>query len=75
MDEKVKEALENISEKLTDEQKEKVNACENADELMKLLGEWDIELPDELVDQIAGGYDWARASEEAIKKIRFLLGR
>ena len=67
MDEKTKETLKSVFEKLTDEQKEKVNACKNADELMKLLGEWDIELPDELVDQVAGGFDWDRAIAEAIK--------
>lgn len=67
MDEKTKETLKSVFEKLTDEQKEKVNACKNADELMKLLGEWDIELPDELVDQVAGGFDWDRAIAEAIE--------
>lgn len=67
MDEKTKETLKSVFEKLTDEQKEKVNACKNADELMKLLGEWDIELPDELVDQVAGGFDWDRAIAGAIK--------
>ena len=70
MDEKTKEALKSIFQKLTDEQREKVNACPNTDELMKLLGEWDIELPDELVDQVAGGFDWARASAEAIALAR-----
>ena len=56
MDEKIKEAWNGIYENLTDEQKEKAKACKSADELMKLAGEWGIELPDELVDQIAGGY-------------------
>ena len=78
MDEKMKEALKGIFKNLTDEQREKVNACPNADELMKLLGEWDIELPDELVDQVAGGsdgtvFDWKRASEEAIETARRLF--
>ena len=54
MDEKMKEVLKDIIEKLTDEQKNKADVCENADELIKLLGEWDIELPDELEDQVAG---------------------
>ena len=55
MDEKTKETLNSVFEKLTDEQKEKVNACKNADELMKLLGEWDIELPDDLSAIVSGG--------------------
>ena len=55
MDEKMKEALKSILEKLPDEQREKAKACNNVDELMKLLGKWDIELPDELVGQVAGG--------------------
>ena len=73
MDEKTKEALKSIFQKLTDEQREKVNACSNADELMKLLGEWDIELPDELVEQVGGGFDWAAASDEAIALARKLF--
>ena len=32
------------------------------DELMKLFGEWDIELPDELADQVAGGNSRVPAS-------------
>ena len=55
MDEKTKETLNSVFEKLTDEQKEKVSACKNADELMKLLGEWDIELPDDLSAIVSGG--------------------
>ncbi len=64
MDEKTKETLNSVFEKLTDEQKEKVNACKNADELMKLLGEWGVELSDDMVEAITGGYtsyrDWKR---------------
>ena len=55
MDEKMKEALKSFFNKLTDEQKEAFNACNGMDEQMKLLGEWDVELPDELVDQVVGG--------------------
>ena len=57
MDEEMKDALKGIFEELTDEQKEKVKACKNADEVMNLLGEWGVELPDELVGNVAGG-DW-----------------
>ena len=55
MDENMKEALKGIYENLTDEQKEKAKACKSADELMALLGEWGVELPDELLDGVAGG--------------------
>ena len=55
MDEKMKEKLKGIYENLTDEQKEKAKACKNKDELMKLAGEWGVELPDEVVDAVAGG--------------------
>ena len=55
MDEKTKEALKEIYENLTDEQKEKVKTCKDMDELMKLAGEWGMELPDELVDTVSGG--------------------
>lgn len=40
---------------LNDEQKKKVNACKNVNELMSLLSELGIALPDELLDNIAGG--------------------
>ena len=73
MDEKMKEALKSIFEKLTEEQKEKANACKNADELMKLFGEWDIELPDELVGQVAGGYSEV-VEGDAIRSIKQFFG-
>ena len=57
MDEKkLEETMKDIFEKLTDEQKEKAKACKNMDELIKLAGEWGIELPDELVSAVAGGF-------------------
>ena len=55
MDERLTKELEGIINKLTDEQKEKAKACKNMDEFMKLAGEWGIELPDELVDNVGGG--------------------
>ena len=56
MDEKkLEETLDGIYDKLNDEQKEKAKACKNMDEFMKLAGEWGIELPDELVDNVGGG--------------------
>ena len=56
MDEKMKSALKGIYDNLTDEQKEKAKACKSPDELMKLAGEWGIELPDDLADAVAGGW-------------------
>lgn len=62
MDEKMKEALKGIFEKLTDEQKEKTKECKSLDDLLKLTGEWGIELPEELLEDVAGGsiipYPW-----------------
>ncbi len=57
MDEKkLEETLDGIYDKLNDEQKEKAKACKNMDEFIKLAGEWGIELPDELVSAVAGGF-------------------
>ena len=55
MDEKVKEAMNGIFNKFTDDQKEQAKTCKNMDEFMKLAGEWGIELPDELLYNVAGG--------------------
>ena len=54
----MKEVMDSVFEKLTDEQKEKAKACGNLDEFMKLAGEWGIELPDELLDNVSGGFKW-----------------
>ena len=54
-DQKMKEAMKDIIDKLSDGQKEKAMACENMDEFMKLADEWGLELPDELVTGVAGG--------------------
>ena len=70
MDENMKEALKGIYENLTDEQKEKAKACKSADELMALLGEWGVELPDDLVENVAGGcgsIDWRKLAEQALE--------
>ena len=57
MEEKMKEAMKEIYDNLTDEQKEKAKSCKDLGELMELAGEWGIELPDELVD-VSGGCRW-----------------
>lgn len=40
---------------LTDTQKEKLLACTSADELEQILDDYDIEIPDEMLEAIAGG--------------------
>ncbi len=40
---------------LTDEQKAKAKKCRNVDEFMDFTKKEGIELPDELLDQVAGG--------------------
>ena len=56
MDKKLNDVLKGIYESLTDEQKEKAKKCKTMDELMKLAGEWGVELPDELLGNVNGGY-------------------
>ena len=52
MDDKLKE----IYDSLTEEQKEKALSCTTQDELMDFAGEEDIELPEELLEEGAGGF-------------------
>ena len=54
--EKLNGMLKGVWDSLTDEQKEKAKECKTADELIKLAGEEGIELPDEVLDAVAGGY-------------------
>ena len=57
MDEKkLNELLKGIWDSLTDEQKEKIRACKTVDEAIALAGKEGIELPDEALDAVAGGY-------------------
>ena len=51
IDEKMKEIYDGLS----DELKEKAKACKTTDELMELAGKEGIELPDEVLDTVAGG--------------------
>ena len=55
MDEKIKFALKNVYDNLTDEQKEKAKACKTEQELMDFAGKEGIELPDDLAEAVAGG--------------------
>ena len=55
MDEKrVDEIFKNIFESMTDEQKEAVKKCKTEDEFAKFMDE-NIELPEELLEEVAGG--------------------
>ena len=65
MDEKMEKALKEFFEKLTDEQKEKAKECKTTEELMDFAGKEGIELPDELLNGVAGGY---RLSQEDLSK-------
>ena len=60
MDEKMQAAFEKFCEKLTDEQKEKVKQCKDWNEVMEFAGREGVELPDEFLDSVAGGFtpDW-----------------
>ena len=60
------ESLKGIYKQLTDEQKEKLKTCKDMDAFMQLAGEWGIELPDEMVDAVAGGIDWEKLARKVI---------
>ncbi len=53
---KLEAALKGIWDSLTDEQKEKAKNCKTMDELTALAAKEGIELPDEVLDAVAGGY-------------------
>ena len=55
MEEKLNELLQGIFDSLTDEQKEKAQACKTNEELIALAAQEGIELPDEALDAVAGG--------------------
>ncbi len=50
------EALAGMWDSLTDEQKEKAKQCQSMDELTALAGSMGVELPDELLNSVAGGF-------------------
>lgn len=57
--EKLNEILRSVCDSLTDEQKEKVNACKTLKERIALLSELGVALPDEVMDAVAGGrFPW-----------------
>ena len=55
MDDKLNKILKGIYDNLTDEQKAKAKACKTMEELTELAGKEGIELPDEVLDAVAGG--------------------
>lgn len=56
IDPKLNAALKGIFNSLTDEQKEKAKQCKTMDELTAFAGKEGIELSDEVLDAVAGGY-------------------
>ena len=48
-------ALKELWNGLTEEQKEKAKQCQSMDELTVLAGKFGVELPDEMLDAVAGG--------------------
>ena len=56
---KFNEILEKVLAGLTDEQKAKAAECKDEGELCELLGKMGVALPDELLDDAAGGFVWS----------------
>ena len=52
----MQEALKGIYDNLSDELKEKAKQCKTMDELMELAEKEGIELPDDVLDAVAGGF-------------------
>ena len=50
MSDNMQEKLKGILESLSDEQKERIKTCNNIDEILSVLGEEGVELPDEIVE-------------------------
>ncbi len=50
------EAIKKFWTSLSGEQRERAKSCKSIDELMSFAGEEGVELPDELLDAVAGGY-------------------
>ena len=73
-EEKLFALLRNTFHTMTDEQKEKVKACKDLNELITLLGEMGVELPDELLDAVAGGVIY-RLHEHIYRNGQEIIGR
>ena len=70
MDEKTKEKFDKFCAELTDEQKEKLQKCNSLDQFVELLGKEGIEIPDELLDGVAGGTVSAESLESIERTLR-----
>ena len=57
MEKDMKERLFEVLKNLTEEQKERMKACKSPSEIIARLSEMGVELPDELLDAVAGGAD------------------
>ena len=57
MDEKMNDVLKGIYESLTEEQKEKAKSLKTVEELTEFAAKEGLELPDEILDVVAGGKD------------------
>ena len=55
MDEKMNDVLKGIYDSLTEEQKEKVKNLKTVEEMTEFAAKEGIELPDEMLDAVAGG--------------------
>ena len=55
MEKKTEEILKGIYDSLTEEQKEKAKDCKTMDDWMAFLEKEGLELPDEMLDAVAGG--------------------
>ena len=69
-DPKLEEALKGIWDSLTDEQREKAKACKTLDELTAFAGKEGVELPDELLDAVAGGFVFRNSETKQWEIIR-----
>ena len=74
----MKEALKTVLENLTDKQKAVAQGCKDLDELFAYLGKEGIELPDDIVDEVAGG-GWITLIppevEEQLKAFKTVTGK
>lgn len=70
LDPKVAEALKGMWDSLTDEQREKAKRCETPDELAAFAGKTGIELPDEVLDAVAGGFVFRNSETKSWEIIR-----
>ena len=69
MDEKMEQAIEAFFANLTDDQKAKAKECKTMEELMDFAGKEGLELPDELLDNVAGGWTVRQDFEELRRRL------